>query len=180
MGKKIILLTASARPKGNTLALAAAFQEAAQKKGLEVVPIDVTSLEIGACHGCSTCYKNGMPCSFDDDFNKVAEKMNDADGVVFAYPIYWRSVPAKLKAVIDKFFSYYISGTGKGLEWAIISCCQEDNLDPFEGARVVLDDCARLLDWHFVGEVLVPGVYEPGEVKDTAAMQKAAELADAF
>ena len=102
MSKKIVVLTGSARQGGNSNRMAQAFAEAAEARGNEVKVIDTTKLKLNFCHGCQTCYKTGKACSFDDDFNIIAPAILDADAVVLSMPVYWYSIPAQIKGVIDK------------------------------------------------------------------------------
>ena len=101
MSKKILVLTGSARKDGNSNRMAHAFAEAAEAKGHAVKVIDTAKLKLNFCHACETCYKTGKPCSFDDDFNLIADDILAADALVFSSPVYWYSVPSQLKAVID-------------------------------------------------------------------------------
>ena len=73
MQKKILVLTGSARKEGNSNRMARAFVAAAEAKGHAVKLIDTSKLKLNFCHACETCYKTGKPCSFDDDFNTIAE-----------------------------------------------------------------------------------------------------------
>ena len=84
MSKKIVVLTGSARTNGNSAAMAEAFIAAARAKGHTVIRHDAALMNIGGCHGCETCYSTGKPCTFDDDFNSIAEDLLSADGIVFS------------------------------------------------------------------------------------------------
>ena len=108
MSKKILVLTGSARKDGNSNRMARAFADAAAANGNEVKVIDTSKLKLNFCHACQTCYKTGKPCSFDDDFNTIADDILAADALVFSCPVYWYSVPSQIKAVVDKMFSFVI------------------------------------------------------------------------
>ena len=49
-----------------------------------------------------------------------------------------------------------------------------------DGVRVPMERTAALNKWKMVGEVLVPGVLNPGDVDKTDGCRRAAELADAI
>ena len=85
------------------------FIKAAESKGHEVMRFDAAMMKIGGCHACMTCFKTGKACSFDDDFNIIAPHIFDADAVVYAMPLYWYSIPAQIKGVIDRIFSFYVA-----------------------------------------------------------------------
>ena len=62
-------------------------------------------MEIGGCRACETCFSTGKACTFDDDFNKIAPAILEADALVFTMPVYWYSIPAQIKGVIDRIYS---------------------------------------------------------------------------
>lgn len=158
-----------------------AFCEAAKAEGCEVTRFDAAFMNVGGCHACETCFKTGKACSFDDDFNKMAPFLQEADGVVFTMPVYWYSVPAQIKCVIDKMYSFCVAGKDiAGKKCALIACCEEEDASVLDGVRIPYERTAALLDWKSVGEVLVPGVLNPGDIDSTDGKARAAALAKEF
>ena len=136
-------------------------------------------MKIGFCHACETCYKTGKACSFDDDFNIIAPAIVDADAVVFSMPVYWYSIPAQIKGVIDKMFSLVVGGKDiAGKECALITCYEEEDMSVMDGVRIPVECTAALNKWNMVGEVLVPGVFEAGTIEKTDGCAQAAALAE--
>ena len=179
MGKKIVVITASPRKEGNSFAMTEAFIKAAEAKGHSVTRFDTSSMKIGFCHACETCYKTGKACSFDDDFNIIAPAILDADAVVFTMPVDWYSIPAQIKGVIEKMFSLVVGGQKiAGKECALITCCEEEDMSVMDGVRIPIERTAALIKWNMVGEVLVPGVLEAGAIAKTDGCAQAAALAD--
>ncbi|MDE7220160.1 MAG: flavodoxin family protein [Oscillospiraceae bacterium] len=181
MSKKIVVITGSPRKNGNSFAMTDAFIQAAEAKGHQITRFDAAMKNVGGCHACETCFKTGKACSFDDDFNTIAPAVLEADAVVFTMPVYWYSIPAQIKGVIDKLFSFVVGGRDiSGKECAMIVCCEEDDLSVMDGVRIPLERSAALLKWHMVGEVLVPGVLNEGDVNKTNGCEQAAALAGKF
>ena len=181
MSKKIVVITGSPRKSGNSFAMTDAFIQAAQAKGHTVTRFDAAMMKIGGCHACETCYKTGKACSFDDDFNTVAPAILEADAVVFTMPVYWYSIPAQIKGVIDRMFSFVVGGKSiAGKECAIIACCEEAEMDVMDAVRIPLERSAALMKWDMVGEVLVPGVLNAGDIAKTDGCAQAAALAEKF
>lgn len=179
MGKKIVVITGSPRKNGNSFALTKAFIEAAEKKGHSVTRFDAALKKVGGCHACETCFKSGKACSFDDDFNVIAPAILEADAVVFAMPVYWYSIPAQIKGVIDRLFSFVVGGKDiAGKECALISCCEENDMTVFDGVKMPIERSAELMKWTMVGKVLIPGVLNVGDIGKTDGCKQAAELAD--
>ncbi len=179
MSKKIVVITGSPRKNGNSFAMTEAFIKAAEEKGHTVTRFDAALSKVGGCRACETCFKTGKACSFDDDFNKIAPAILEADAVVFTTPVYWYSIPAQIKGVIDRIYSFCVAGKDiSGKECALITCCEEDDVTVMDGVRMPIERSAALLKWNMVGEVLVPGVLKVGDVDKTDGCKRAAELAD--
>lgn len=179
--KKIVVITGSPRKDGNSFAMTEAFIKAAEAKGHTVVRFDAASMNIGGCHACETCYKTGKACSFDDDFNTMAPAILEADAIVFTMPVYWYSIPAQIKAVIDKLYSFCVAGKDiAGKACGLIACCEENDMSVLDGVRIPVERSAALMKWHMAGEVLVPGVLNAGDIEKTDGCAMAAALADKF
>ena len=178
---KIVVITGSPRKNGNSFAMTEAFIRAAESLGHTVQRFDAALLQIGGCRACQTCFKTGKACSFDDDFNRIAPAVLEADAVVYTMPVYWYSIPAQIKGVIDRIFSLVIGGKDiAGKKCALITCCEEEDVTAMDGVRMPIERSAALLKWEMVGEVLVPGVLDAGDIAKTDGCQQAAALAAKF
>lgn len=181
MSKKIVVITGSPRKRGNSFAMTEAFIQAAEAKGHTVTRFDAAMKNVGGCHACETCFKTGKACSFDDDFNVLAPAILEADAVVFSMPVYWYSIPAQIKGVIDRLFSFVVGGKDiAGKECALIACCEENDMSVFDGVSVPLERSAALMKWKMIGEVFVSGVLNIGDIGDTDGCKQAAALAEKF
>ena len=179
MSKNIVVIAGSPRKNGNSFAMTDSFIQAAQAKGHTVIRFDAAMMKIGGCHACETCFKTGKACSFDDDFNLIAPAVLDADVVVFSMPVYWYSIPAQIKAVIDKLYSFCVAGKDiAGKECMLIACCEEDDMSVLDGVRIPVERSAALMKWKMAGEVLIPGVLNTGDIEKTDGCQQAAALAE--
>jgi multimeric flavodoxin WrbA len=179
MSRKIVVITGSPRKNGNSTAMAEAFIKEAEKKGHQVTRFDAAFMKLGGCHACESCFKTGKACTFDDDFNTIAPVLMKADDIIFAMPVYWYTIPAQIKCVIDKLYSFCVAEkdvSGKGC--GIIACCAEEDKAVLDGVRMPIERSAELLKWKMVGEVLIPGVSNPGDIAKTDGCAKAAALAD--
>ena len=168
MSKKIAVITGSPRKNGNSFAMTDAFIKAAEAKGHTVTRFDAAMMKIGGCHACETCYKTG-----------IAPAILAADAIVFTMPVYWYSIPAQIKGVIDRIYSLVVGGKDiAGKECALIACCEEEDLSVLDGVRIPMERTAALNKWKMVGEVLVPGVLNAGDIEKTDGCRQAAALAD--
>lgn len=166
MSKKVVVITGSPRKNGNSFAMTESFIKAAQEKGHSVTRFDAAMMEIGGCRACETYFSTGKACTFDDDFNKIAPAILEADALVFTMPVYWYSIPAQIKGVIDRIYSLVVGGKDiSGKECALIACCEEEDLSVLDGVRIPMERTAALNKWTMVGEVLVPGVLKSGDIQ---------------
>lgn len=178
MSKKIVVITGSPRTNGNSFAMTEAFINAAEEKGHTVIRFDAALKNVGGCRACETCFSTGKACTFDDDFNTIVPAILEADVIVFTMPVYWYSIPSQIKGVIDRIFSLVVGGKDiAGKECALITCCEENDMSVMDGVRIPIERMAALNKWKMVGEVLIPGVLNVGDINKTDGCKKAADLA---
>ena len=170
MSKKVLILSGSPRKNGNSDILCDEFMRGALEAGHQVEKIRVAEKNIGFCRGCYAC-KSGS-CVIQDDMAEVLQKMIDADVLVLASPVYFYSIDAQLKALIDRTVArwtevkdkefYYIMTAADGERASL-----ETTLACFRGYA----DCVEGAQER--GVLYGTGVYEKGEVKGTKAMAEA-------
>ncbi len=97
----VLVLQGSPRPDGSCAVLAKWAAEAAQSVGRQVEVVFVHDLDVRPCIGCYQCYNTG-DCTFDDDMTRLAPAIRAASLLVVCSPVYTNTVPAGLKAVIDR------------------------------------------------------------------------------
>jgi multimeric flavodoxin WrbA len=176
---KIVVVTGSPRANGNSNAMANSFIAAAEAKGHAVTRFDAANMRFTGCRNCETCFSTGRACSYDDDFNVIADAILAADAVVFALPMYWYSFPSQFKGMFDKLYSFAVADRDvAGKKCALIACCEESDRSVFDGVRVPFERSMAFLKWRIVGEVLVEGVFKVGDIGRTDGCRRAAELAD--
>ncbi len=101
--KKILVVIGGGRPKGNTAQLVAAFCKGAEEAGHQIETISLIKNEIKGCLGCNAC-RYEKPCVQKDSFNDLVPKIKTADCIVFASPLYFWTVSARIKAFIERFY----------------------------------------------------------------------------
>ena len=104
---KVLLINGSPRANGNTAFALSQMAEVFAAEGVETEVIQVGNQLIRGCAGCGSCYKNGK-CVFDDVVNETAAKLEAADGIVVASPVYYASPNGTLISFLDRLF--YSSG----------------------------------------------------------------------
>lgn len=101
--KKILVVQGGGRPKGNTAQLVSSFLKGAEEAGHETELLSLIKNEVRGCLGCNAC-RFGKPCVQKDAFNSIVPKILEADCIVFASPLYFWTVSARIKAFIERFY----------------------------------------------------------------------------
>jgi multimeric flavodoxin WrbA len=103
--KNVLIFNGSARKTGNTSLLIEKFVEGAAINTENIDVLETHSLELQFCTGCLRCNLVKRCSLRNDDWNSIVEKMDHADVIVFASPVYFHHVSASMKKVIDRFRS---------------------------------------------------------------------------
>ncbi len=100
--------------RSRTRRLAGLVLAGAEEAGAEVDLIELADLQIVPCLACESCSLDGT-CVFADDFSAAYDRMLDADGLVFASPVYVDNVSGQMKVFIDRLADamHYQSFAGK-------------------------------------------------------------------
>ena len=111
---RVLGIVGSPRKEGNTYELVKYTLNKINAGGIETEPIYLSGKNIQPCKGCDACRKNKR-CAIDDDLWDIFENMLSADGILIGAPVYTGSVPAILKALLERT-SYLSSTTGRSFE----------------------------------------------------------------
>lgn len=101
MNKNVIVISTSMREGGNSDIMANEFARGASDAGHQVEVVSLHNKTINFCIGCLACQKNGK-CVFNDDADKIVQKMLNADVVVFATPVYFYEMTGQMKTLLDR------------------------------------------------------------------------------
>jgi len=109
--KRVLILAASPRKNGNSTILALKAAEGVKAEGGEADVVSLGNLKIVPCNACDVCRtKPETGCVIKDDMQPLYKKIEDAQGVIFATPVYWFNISAQMKLFIDR--TYAIHGKG--------------------------------------------------------------------
>ncbi len=100
---KVLILNGSPRVNGNTAVAVRETVKVFNEEGVETEVINIGAMDIRSCVACGSCAKLGK-CVFDDIVNEVAEKLEVADGLIVASPVYYASANPTLVALLDRLF----------------------------------------------------------------------------
>ena len=194
----ILILSGSPRKGGNTEMLVDAFARgASQHHHVEIVY--VRDVKVSPCLGCNACFKtngrssesypssledgrvvtdegeaNGI-CAQKDDMSAIYEKMSQADMLVIASPVYFYGISAQLKAVIDRFHNPIRDSFNiKKMALLLVGAASLPEL--FDAILTEYNLCLKFFNIEDAGKVLVRGVKDKGDIKNTDALNEAYRL----
>ena len=179
MSKKVLVLSASPRKGGNSDLLCDQFMSGAQQAGHHAEKIFFKDKRINYCTGCGTCLNGGKRCPQKDDMAEVLEKMIAADVIVMATPVYFYTMDAQMKTLIDRTCSRYTEISNKEF-YFIVSAADTRNQAmgrTLEGFRA-FTSC--LTGAQEKGIIYGTGAWNMGEIKGKPAMKEAYESGKAI
>jgi len=178
---RIVILKGSPNAKGNTAILADQIAKGAVSAGATVTQFFLQKMDIASCTACQGCQKpKAKGCVQKDDMTAIYDASKNADAIVFASPIYWFTMSAQIKQVLDRFYAFItpkghrFAGKRIGLAFA------------YGGDDVFDSGCVNAIRafqdaFAYIGAPITGMVYgsagEPGAIRaNKALMRKARDL----
>ncbi len=167
---RILALMGSPRIKGNTDLLLDEAIRGAQDQHAEVEKVIIDRLKISPCREYYGCLKDGN-CVIRDDMDELYPKLLCADALVVASPIYFYSVSAQLKALIDrcqvmwarKYVLKSLDVPVRKGAFIAVGATRGEKL--FDGSRLTMKYFFKVMNVEYSEELLVRGVDLRGEIK---------------
>ncbi len=191
---QILAIYGSPRRKGNTATLLKHAVRGAVDAGVEVNEIILRDLKISPCLEIYACKKEGR-CAIKDDFHHVVDQILSAKGLILASPIFFYTVSAHTKILMDRCQSlwvkkYWIDKVPFG-QWEpkrkglFISVGATKGKKLFEGTLLTVKYFFDVLDMELFRSLLYRGLDFEGDVLKypeylEAAYQAGNELAKAL
>ena len=175
MNKKVLILSTSPRKNSNSEALAEAFASGANEANNDVEIIRMREKNIRFCLGCFACQKTGK-CVIKDDMAAIVPKMEQADVLVFATPIYYYEMSGQMKTLLDRANPLFIADYRFRDVYFLSSAAEAADYVPQRaqsGLEGWIECCEKA---RFAGTVFGGGVTEAGEIQGSPALDKAYEM----
>lgn len=177
--KKVLVLSSSPRKGGNSDFLCDEFVRGAKEAGNEVTKIFLKDKKINYCTGCGFCNTNDYTaCAQKDDMKEILDLMVEADVIVMATPVYFYTMCAQMKTLIDRCCSRYTRIRNK--EFYFIITAADGNQKALERTNYEfhgLLDC--LSGAKEKGTIYAAGVWQKGDVSNTSYAKEAFDLGKA-
>ena len=180
---KVLGINGSPRIGGNTDILLDKALEAAKSKGAQTEKIILNTLKFVPCQECANLKDDGS-CIVNDDMQMVYKKLAQADAVIVASPIFFGSLTAQVKMMIDRFQCIWrakymlkkeiFTKKKKGAFIAVEASTREDF---FENAKSIVKHLFASINAGYQYELFCPGVDEKAAIlKHPVCLNKAMEL----
>lgn len=178
-GVKVLGIAGSPRIGGNSEALLDSALAGAESAGAKTEKIVLSKLKITPCDSDNACRKNGR-CYIKDDMQLVYKKLAAADAIIISSPVYFGSVTAQLKAMIDRCQVFWVenfilkkksSKKRKGLFFCVSS---HDNKSYFKNSHLIIELLFKVMGVKFIGSVYAANLELKGDILSRKALLKRA------
>ena len=175
MSKNILILSGSPRKGGNSDILCDRFMEGARESGHRAEKVFLRDKNIGYCIGCEACHQNNGVCVQKDDMAEILGKMIAADVIVMATPVYFYTMDAQMKTLIDRCVARYTEISNKAFYFIATAAdgekrSLERTIEGFRGFLYCLEGAQEK------GIVYGSGAWTKGDIKESPALNEAYEM----
>lgn len=179
----VLGILGSPRIGGNTDILLDKTLSGAKEKGAKPEKIILNNLKVRPCQECEKVKDDGT-CKIKDDFQFLYKKIKKADALILASPIFFGSLSAQTKIMIDRFqcswrYKYILKKKAKKkkIPGAFISIEASKRDDFFNNAKSIVKNFFATVDADYKDELFCQGIEKKGDIlKNAPALNKASDL----
>jgi multimeric flavodoxin WrbA len=142
---KVLGIVCSGRNGGNTEILVKEALVSAREAGAQAELVSVVGKNIAPCDGCGSCRETNV-CHIQDDMQSIYQQLETADAIIFGSPVYFGSVSAQAKTIMDRTFLFLPDKKLKGKVAAPILAVR----------RVGAGQTRNLLYGYFIAQGMIP------------------------
>lgn len=171
---KVLIVSSSPRKEGNSEVLCERFAKGASEAGHDVEKIMLRDKKIAPCNACYACMETHT-CVIKDGMEEVFQKLLEADVILLASPVYFYSVSAQMKAMIDRCLVGHKSLAGK--KFYFIVTAADPQHEAAEGTLAAFRGFIRCLpDAKEEGVIYGTGTWDKGDVYRHPSYEQAYEM----
>ena len=166
----VLGINGSPRIGGNTDILLDKALEGAKSRGARTEKVILNTLKFSPCQECEDVRDDGT-CIIEDDMQTLYRKIEEADAIILASPIFFGSLSAQTKMMIDRFQclwgAKYIlkkSMFKKKRRGCFISVEGSKRMDFFDNARSIVKNLFATIDVEYGEELFCAGVDKKGSI----------------
>lgn len=172
----VLGLAGSPRHNGNTELLLDKALAGAASLGGQIEKVALAEREIYPCRHCDGCIQTGL-CIIKDDMQYLHSKLKSADRLILATPIFFMSVTAQTKIVIDRCQALWVekyllnirrtlASDGSRRRGLFLSTGGLRRTDLFDPAKATVKAFFATCDVAYDDELLLPGIDSKGAIKE--------------
>lgn len=170
---KVLAISSSPRMGGNSDVLCDQFLKGAKEAGHETEKINLGKKVIAPCSACGVCQKDHT-CIRIDDMEGILESLVTADVIVLATPVYFYSMCAQMKLMIDRSYSRFMEIKNKKFYY-IVTCADPEHKATEETIAGLRGFLRCLPEAEECGIIYGCGTWDKGDVYKHPALEKAYE-----
>ena len=169
---KITVITGSHHKNGTSAFLADKFIEGAKESGHDIHRFDAAFENVKPCLACEYCASHDSQCVNQDSMLALNEKLLESDMIVFVTPLYYYTMSAQIKVVIDRFHANNAKLSSNKKAMLFATSYGADN-ETMSGLEKTYEAILRFLNWENAGSLFATGcpvreVLEQSEFPDMA------------
>ena len=170
---KVLVISTSLRARSNSDILTERLIAGARDAWHEVEHISLKGKEIRFCIGCLACQKT-QKCVQKDDAVEIAEKVKNADTLVFATPIYYYEMSGQMKTLLDRLNPLYPSDYRFRKVYMLSVATEDEDYVPEKAISGLQGwvDCFEKAK--FAGTLFCGGISDAGEASGRSEEQEEA------
>ena len=101
---KVLMLNGGWRAEGNSDFMLDHMAEVLAEEGIETEVFQIGPAPVRDCMGCNKCSETGRCVFTDDGVDAFLDKAEEADGFVFATPVYYAHPSGRILSFLDRAF----------------------------------------------------------------------------
>lgn len=166
---RVLGIGGSPRIGGNSDILLDHFLAGAKEAGAHTEKILLNRLRFQACQECGGCDQTGM-CIVEDDMQRLFPLLINSNVVAVASPIFFNSISAQLKAMIDRCQCFWVARyrlknlSNIGAQGVFLSTRGQKGMEVFQRATRIIKAFFNSLNITYVAEMFVDEVDEKGAI----------------
>jgi multimeric flavodoxin WrbA len=173
MSIKVLGISTSPRINGNSDLLLRRALAGAGSIGAKTEHLYLSDYKIGPCIECNACYETGK-CEVQDDYQQLQQKMLDVDRLIFATPIFFMTVCAQAKMLIDRCQCLWthkyvlkkeLFAPGKDRRAMVIAVGGSRGKKQFESVRLTMNSYFDSLQMQYAANLFVNKIDSSGDIE---------------
>jgi multimeric flavodoxin WrbA len=171
---KTLGISTSPRMHGNSDILLREALSGAESAGAKTEYIHLSDYDIAPCIECNACYSIGN-CKIQDDFQQLLKKVLDADRLIFATPVFFMTLCAQAKILIDRSqclwaYKYILNkqlfSSERDRRAMVIAVGGSKSKKQFESIQLTMKSYFDVLDTNYSTNLFISKIDDFGEINE--------------